>query len=96
MADRRTITRRSFLIGGAATLVGAGTASWWAADRFLIPHVQVDVSQAEAATAGIAGSHGATWPTSPPFRETRAAPGAPGERRRSPSQSIRTPRRWRG
>jgi exopolysaccharide biosynthesis protein len=50
MTDRRTVTRRGFLLGGIATVAGVGTAGWWAADRFLIPHVEVDdVSQAEAA-----------------------------------------------
>ncbi|MGW9114208.1 phosphodiester glycosidase family protein [Microbacterium sp. NPDC055683] len=50
MTDRRFLTRRAFLIGGATAVAGAGAATWWAADRFLIPHVEVaDVSEAEEA-----------------------------------------------
>lgn len=63
MTDRRALSRRGFLIGGAAALAGAGSAAWWAADRFLIPHVQVsDVTEAEAA-AGTASSAPATSTT---------------------------------
>lgn len=48
MTERRTLSRRAFLIGGATAVVGAGSATWWAADRFLIPHVEVaDVSAVE-------------------------------------------------
>lgn len=57
MTDRRTLTRRAFLIGGATTVVGAGAAAWWAADRFLIPHVEVtSVSQAEQESGTAASS----------------------------------------
>ncbi|WOF22193.1 phosphodiester glycosidase family protein [Microbacterium betulae] len=60
MTDRRILTRRAFLIGGATTVVGAGAAAWWAADRFLIPHVEVtSVSQAEE-ESGTAASSGTT------------------------------------
>lgn len=61
MDDRRSLTRRAFLIGGTATLAGAGAAAWWAADRFLIPHVDVaSVSQAESSSGGAASSANAT------------------------------------
>ncbi|GAA3656628.1 phosphodiester glycosidase family protein [Microbacterium marinilacus] len=60
MTDRRTLTRRSFLVGGLATVAGAGAASWWALDRFVVPHVEVsDVSAAED-DAGTSSSAGAT------------------------------------
>lgn len=36
------MTRRAFLAGGLVLVTGAGGAAWWAADRFLIPHVEVD------------------------------------------------------
>lgn len=51
MTERRILTRRAFLIGGATAVAGAGTAAWWAADRFLIPHVEVaSVAAAEQAS----------------------------------------------
>ncbi|GLJ60592.1 hypothetical protein GCM10017576_07210 [Microbacterium barkeri] len=51
MSERRILSRRAFLIGGATAVAGAGTAAWWAADRFLIPHVEVaSVAAAEEAS----------------------------------------------
>lgn len=51
MSERWILSRRAFLIGGATAVAGAGTAAWWAADRFLVPHVEVaSVAAAEEAS----------------------------------------------
>lgn len=45
----RRIARRAFLAGGVVVALGVGGSAWWAANRFLIPHVEVtDVSAYEA------------------------------------------------
>ncbi|MFF7681794.1 phosphodiester glycosidase family protein [Microbacterium sp. NPDC007973] len=45
----RRVARRTFLTAGLVVVLGAGGAAWWAADRFLIPHVEVtDVAAYEA------------------------------------------------
>lgn len=45
----RRVARRTFLAAGLVVVLGAGGAAWWAADRFLIPHVEVtDVAAYEA------------------------------------------------
>ena len=51
-ATRRPIARRSFLIGGLATLVTAGAASAWALDEYVVDHV--DVANASASSTGTA------------------------------------------
>lgn len=46
---KRPIARRAFLAGGLAVLLTAGGSAAWAANRFLIPHVEVtDVAAYEA------------------------------------------------
>ena len=46
---KRPIARRAFLAGGLALLLTAGGSAAWAANRFLIPHVEVtDVAAYEA------------------------------------------------
>ncbi|MDC7803950.1 phosphodiester glycosidase family protein [Sphingomonas sp. BLCC-B65] len=59
--SRRRIRRRTLLIGALSlTLVLGGTA-WWAADRYLIPHVEVaDVAAYEAAHASVIATASAT------------------------------------
>ncbi|MFT4235570.1 MAG: phosphodiester glycosidase family protein [Microbacterium sp.] len=51
MTQKKTITRRALLIGGAATVTGLGSAAWWASNRYLIDHVEVaDTNEAEQAS----------------------------------------------
>lgn len=46
---RRSVTRRAFVTGGLAVLLTAGGSAAWAANRFLVPHVEVsDVAAYEA------------------------------------------------
>ncbi|MFJ4037515.1 phosphodiester glycosidase family protein [Microbacterium sp. NPDC090007] len=48
-ASHPRVARRTFLTAGLVVVLGAGGAAWWAADRFLIPHVEVtDVAAYEA------------------------------------------------
>jgi len=54
-APRRPIARRAFLAGSLSVVLAAGGTAWWAADRFLIPHVEVtDVTAYEAEHASVA------------------------------------------
>lgn len=54
---RRPIARRAFLAGGLAVLLTAGGSAAWAANRFLIPHVEVtDVAAYEAEHSAAASS----------------------------------------
>ncbi|MFT4261799.1 MAG: phosphodiester glycosidase family protein [Nocardioides sp.] len=50
---RRRIARRSFLIGGAATVVAAGSASAWALDTYVVDHVEVADVDAYEEAAGV-------------------------------------------
>ncbi|UDY24047.1 phosphodiester glycosidase family protein [Nocardioides sp. Kera G14] len=60
-AGRRAVSRRAFLVGGAAVALSAGSASAWALDRYVVDHVDVsDTSAYEAAS----GSTGTTLDTS--------------------------------
>ncbi|MDF2917230.1 hypothetical protein [Microbacterium sp. NPDC086615] len=53
-APRRRVARRAFLTGGLSLVLVAGGVTWWAADRFLIPHVEVtDVAAYEAEHAAV-------------------------------------------
>lgn len=53
-APRRRVARRAFLAGGLSLVLVAGGVTWWAADRFLIPHVEVtDVAAYEAEHAAV-------------------------------------------
>lgn len=57
----RRVARRTFLTAGLAVVLGAGGAAWWAADRFLIPHVEVtDVAAYEAEHSSVSTSTGST------------------------------------
>ncbi|SDO49807.1 Exopolysaccharide biosynthesis protein [Microbacterium sp. ru370.1] len=57
----RRVARRTFLTAGLAAVLGAGGAAWWAADRFLIPHVEVtDVAAYEAEHSSVSTSTGTT------------------------------------
>lgn len=57
---RRGVARRTFLTAGLAVVLGAGGAAWWAADRFLIPHVEVtDVAAYEAEHSSVSTATGA-------------------------------------
>lgn len=54
---KRPIARRAFLAGGLAVLLTAGGSAAWAANRFLIPHVEVtDVADYEAEHSTAASS----------------------------------------
>lgn len=57
----RRVARRTFLTAGLAVVLGAGGAAWWAADRFLIPHVEVtDVAAYEAEHSSVSTGTGTT------------------------------------
>ena len=56
---RRRRRRRIILASTLAVTLAAGGSAAWAADRFLIPHVQVaDVAAYEAANGGSAAASG--------------------------------------
>lgn len=51
---KRRSLRRAFVAGGLVLALAAGGTVWWAADRFLIPHVEVaDVAAYEAQHAAV-------------------------------------------
>lgn len=64
--------RRAVLAGTAALVIAAGGTAWWAADRFLIPHVEVaDVAQYEAEHASsVTASAGASDAVADPAHVT--------------------------
>ncbi|MDQ1083118.1 MULTISPECIES: phosphodiester glycosidase family protein [Microbacterium] len=56
-AKRRRVTRRAFLAGGLTVALVAGGSAAWAANRFLVPHVEVaDVAAYEAEHSAVASA----------------------------------------
>jgi exopolysaccharide biosynthesis protein len=53
---RRTVARRSFLVGGLVTALGAGGLSSWALNEYVIDHVAIDDADAYAAASGSTGT----------------------------------------
>ncbi len=49
---RHGVSRRSFLLGGAATIATAGAAGYWALDEYVLDHVEVSNTSALEAAGG--------------------------------------------
>ncbi|WP_028644609.1 phosphodiester glycosidase family protein [Nocardioides sp. URHA0020] len=56
LRPRRTVARRSFLIGGVVAALGAGGASSWALNEYVVDHVAIDDADAYEAAAGSTGT----------------------------------------
>lgn len=79
-AKRRRVTRRAFLAGGLTVALVAGGSAAWAANRFLVPHVEVaDVAAYEAehsAAASAEPTETATATTSATLTDTSYSNGS--------------------
>ncbi|MFZ8758489.1 phosphodiester glycosidase family protein [Microbacterium sp. HMH0099] len=74
---RRRTTRRAFLAGGLAVVLTVGGSAWWAADRFLVPHVEVaDVAAYEAENSTVAAPSEASTTTTTSLTDTSWSDGS--------------------
>lgn len=71
---RPKVSRRALLGGGLGVLAGLGGTAWWAADRYLIDHVEVsNASQIVAPKASVAAVGGSATSTATSYTSDTAA-----------------------